>query len=253
MKMTNRQRNSVIIHVFFYTLLLVILLYFLISFFYPKIISLEQKKDETRGLFDSIQMVDKSGITFEEFQALSNSLEKNSYVTEVLKSIEKDFYLENLQNNDFQKFSDFLEAKKRELNSDEVKDILNKRDKKIVHIFPSYSDTYNPTDDDSLTDFKFINYIESLLETFNLSYTDSIGIKNLVLIDYFASQKENEKSLETNLFYIPVKLTLTGNKEGIINFLHFVENVGKIYLEDKDIKIYKDTFLNKNGRKIILE
>ena len=59
MKMTNRQRNSVIIHVFFYTLLLVILLYFLISFFYPKIISLEQKKDETRGLFDSIQMVDK--------------------------------------------------------------------------------------------------------------------------------------------------------------------------------------------------
>jgi len=251
--MTNRQRNSVIIHVFFYTLLLVILLYFLISFFYPKIISLEQKKDETRGLFDSIQMVDKSGITFEEFQALSNSLEKNSYVTEVLKSIEKDFYLENLQNNDFQKFSDFLEAKKRELNSDEVKDILNKRDKKIVHIFPSYSDTYNPTDDDSLTDFKFINYIESLLETFNLSYTDSIGIKNLVLIDYFASQKENEKSLETNLFYIPVKLTLTGNKEGIINFLHFVENVGKIYLEDKDIKIYKDTFLNKNGRKIILE
>ena len=75
----------------------------------------------------------------------------------------------------------------------------------------------------------------------------------MVLIDDFISPNANEKSLETNLFYIPVKLSLTGNKEGIINFLHYVENVGKIYEEDKDIKIYTDTFLNKNGRKTVLE
>ena len=253
MKMTNRQRNSVIIHVFFYTVLLIVLLYLLVSFFYPKIISLEQRKEDTRTLSESIESVEKSWITFEEFQALSSGVEKSSYVTEVLKSITKDFYSENLMNNDFQKFSDFLDSKKIELNSDEVKDILNKRDEKIVQIFPSYSDSYVVTESDSLTDFKFINYIESLLETFSLSYSDSIGIKSLVLIDDFISPNANEKSLETNLFYIPVKLSLTGNKEGIINFLHYVENVGKIYEEDKDIKIYTDTFLNKNGRKTVLE
>lgn len=253
MKMTNRQRNSVIIHIFFYTILLVVSLYLLVSFFYPKIISLEQKKDLTRNLYQSIQDIEKSWVTFEEFQALSNNVEKSPYVTEVLKNIEKDFYSENLKNIDFQKFSDFLEAKKVELNSDEVKEILEKRDEKIVQIFPSYSDNYISTQDDSLTDFKFINHIESLLETFGLSYSDSVWIKNLVLIDDFISQNANERSLETNLFYIPVKLTLTGNKTGIINFLHYIENVWKVYVEDKDIKIYKDTFLNKNGRKIILE
>jgi hypothetical protein len=105
---------------------------------------------------------------------LSNNVEKSPYVTEVLKNIEKDFYSENLKNIDFQKFSDFLEAKKVELNSDEVKEILEKRDEKIVQIFPSYSDNYISTQDDSLTDFKFINHIESLLETFGLSYSDSV-------------------------------------------------------------------------------
>ena len=142
MKMTNRQRNSVIIHVFFYTVLLIVLLYLLVSFFYTKIISLEQRKEDTRTLSESIESVEKSWITFEEFQALSSGVEKSSYVTEVLKSITKDFYSENLMNNDFQKFSDFLDSKKIELNSDEVKDILNKRDDKIVQIFPSYSDSY---------------------------------------------------------------------------------------------------------------
>jgi len=60
MKMTNRQRNSVIIHVFFYTVLLIVLLYLLVSFFYPKIISLEQRKEDTRTLSESIESVEKS-------------------------------------------------------------------------------------------------------------------------------------------------------------------------------------------------
>jgi hypothetical protein len=45
-------------------------------------------------------------------------MEKSSYITEVLKNITKDFYLDNLINKDFQKFTDFLEDKKTKLNSE---------------------------------------------------------------------------------------------------------------------------------------
>ena len=255
MKRTKRERHAIIIHILFYTSLLILLIYFSISYFYPKIIAIEQQKKDTRSLYESTKNVEKSWLTFEEFQTLSTNVEKSVYVTEVLKNIEKDFYSQNLYNSEFSKFSDFLDAKKTQLSTPEIKNILDKRERKIIKILPSYSETYTWNESNALTDFKFVNYIEAIIETFRLSYTDAIGIKNLVLIDDFESGNVSDKSLETNLFYIPVKLTLTGNKTWIINFLHFVENVWKISVleEENNIEIYKDNFLSHNGRDITLE
>ena len=256
MKMSKRHKNSVIIHLFLYTILLLILIYFSMTFFYSKIMYLEQQKITTKLLYKNIQKIKKDWITFEEFKLSSNNMEKSSYITEVLKNITKDFYLDNLINKDFQKFTDFLEDKKTKLNSEWVKFILDERNEKIAKILPSYSDNYLWKDNTTLTDFKFVNYIESLLETFNLSYSNPIWIKNLVLIEDFVSKNTNPKSLETNIFYIPIKLSLKGKKEWIINFLHYIENVWKIYRDEDDIKIYnynnKDSFLHKNWKKIVL-
>jgi hypothetical protein len=126
----------------------------------------------------------------------------------VLKNIDKVFYDENLKNSEDPSFMSFLENKKIEINSLESQNILEQREKKIVHILPSYSDTSNIIDESALTDFKFINYIESVIETFGMSHSDSIGIKKLELLDDFISQDEKQNSLETNLFAIPVKLNI---------------------------------------------
>jgi hypothetical protein len=95
---------------------------------------------------------------------------------EILKNIGKDFYNSELTNKtENLNFSDFLGNKKELLNSDENKKILNFRDKKIKKILPSYIKNLDlKNDKDLLTDFKFINYIESMVETFSLKHNDSI-------------------------------------------------------------------------------
>jgi hypothetical protein len=45
----------------------------------------------------------------------------------------------------------------------------------IKNILPYYTDD-SSLSDNSLTDFKFINYIEELLNNFRLEYSNSIGI-----------------------------------------------------------------------------
>jgi len=37
-----------------------------------------------------------------------------------------------------------------------------------------------------LTDYKFINYVESIIETFNLSTSSPVGISELALLEGFS-------------------------------------------------------------------
>jgi hypothetical protein len=52
----------------------------------------------------------------------------------------------------------------------------------MLNILPSYSDANNA----SLTDFKFVSYLEALSNVFNLKYSDPIGVKNIVLLKDFS-------------------------------------------------------------------
>jgi hypothetical protein len=261
MKVTKRQQNGIIIHFLLYLVLLIVVLYFSLTFLYPTMMSIEGKKTDTEKLHELIGNVTSTWITFPEFQFLSKDIEKSTYVKEILKDLKEGFYKENFINEDFLEFDDFLKNKETKLNSPKNKDILAKREKNIVNILPSYSENYVRSWEDSLTDFKFINYIESLLLTFNLSYHDSIWIKNLVLLDEFISQGWSQWSLKTNLFYIPVKLTVSWKKLEVINFLDYIQHVWNIEIKEKDIQIYGDNFKergredfkDRNGREIVLK
>lgn len=180
---------------------------------------------------------------------MSKNTNKNSYVTEVLKNITPEFYNQYLKNTTQSSYIDFLNNKKVSLNSALNKTVATNRDKKILNVLPSYSDS----NDGTLTDFKFISYIEALANTFNFKYNDPIGIKNIVLMKDFSIDSSNKSWLETNLYYIPVKISIVITKKDLVNLLHYVEKVGNISIEDNGIKVYEDDFLNKNGRKVVLD
>jgi len=92
----------------------------------------------------------------------------------LLKNIQEDFYAINLANTSNLDFFDFLEKINEEVNSVENKKIMDYKEQEIRKILPSYSETTNDIAIDSLTDFKFINYIETILDTFSLKYSNPI-------------------------------------------------------------------------------
>lgn len=253
-KRSKREENSIIIHFAFYFVLTAWLAIFLIINIVPKIIEIEKEKTLTKEIYNSIEIIEKKGLTFSEFKVIAEAWNKDRVVLEILKNMTEDFYNENLVNETNKSYNYFLDAKNKELNSVENKAIVDNQIKQISTILPSYS--LQPIDLwwDLLTDYKFVNYVESLIETFGLSTDSSIGIKKLELVEEYLGSNEEGGSLDSNLYYIPLNLIIKWNKSGIINFLYYVENVWNIIIDEEEIKLNKDYwFLSKNGIKIILE
>jgi hypothetical protein len=85
-----------------------------------------------------------------------------------------DFYNESFKNTTTKDYVEFLNIKKNELNNPLEKEKFKQKENQIIKILPPYSESEVNGEDDLLTDFKFINYIENILATFNLDYTNEI-------------------------------------------------------------------------------
>lgn len=255
MKKTKREENAIIIHFVFYFVLTIWLIIFLITSIIPQITEIEKNKNLTEDAYNNIERIKSTWLNFNEFITFSNSLKNDKVTTEILKNLTEDFYKSNLVNNTENSYAEFLGLKIKELtNPENIKD-LDDKNKQISIILPSYSEPVIDIWWDILTDYKFINYIESLLETFNLSTKSPIGINKIKVVDEYVDPNNELDSLQSNIFYIPLSLNLVWDKEGIVKFLYYIENVWNIKINDKDIKINEDDnkFLYKNGRKIIIE
>jgi len=253
-KRSKREENSIIIHFILYFVLSIWLIIFITTSLIPKVIKIENEKKLTKEIYNNIKTVEKEWLTFNEFIILSDWWKKDKVVYEILKNMTENFYNENLVNKTDKLFNDFLNLKKEELNSVENITIVNNQIKQISTILPSYSDVVIDLWWDTLTDYKFINYVESLLETFGLSTSSSIGIKKIWLFKEYVWSTISWWSLESNLYYIPLNLILSWDKAWIINFIYYLENVWNITINGKEIILKEDNgFLSKNWRKIILE
>ena len=249
MKRSRREKNSITIGFTFYLLGFLIVSYLLLFFIYPKILLIEEQKSDINSLYNSIETIRNKWIEFSDFKKEAKDLADTTYIREVVNSIETSFYDANLVNNSNSDYDVFLEeiTSMIEANSS----IKDEKDKVVEKLLPSYSENPIDTTSENLTDFKFINYLESIFETFNLSYSDPIGIKNVVLVEDFSSSDDN--SLETNIFYIPVDLSLVWSKKWILNFIHYIENVWNVWLTENDIEILADKVLYNNNLPLLLE
>lgn len=254
MERQKREENIIMIHFAFYFVLTIGLLVYLFISILPQILVIEDTKKSTKELYNSLTRIEKSWLTFDEFKSLNNVWSNSVVVNEILKSMTWDFYTANLVNTKSANYKEFLNNKVKDLNSDENKKIAQEKINKISKVLPPYSDTSIDFSPYALTDYKFVNYVESIIESFNFTTNNSIWITKLSLVGDYAISTGKSDSLESNIYYIPLNLVLNWTKSSVIDFLYFIENVWNISVDKNDININNNYwFLSKNSIKKILE
>jgi hypothetical protein len=113
---------------------------------------------------------------------------------------------------------------------------IEKKNEIVSAILPVYSEFVSDLWDWTLSEFKFINYIESIMETFRLTYNNQVWIQNVTLVEWY-SVGILDSTLETNIYYIPVTFDLVWRRADILDFLYFAERVWKVTIDGNDIEI----------------
>ncbi len=243
MTKTKRQKNAIIIN---FSIIIVLFIASVIStlvYIIPWFNKVEWLKQQAKVVYDDYKTIQKEGQSFNDFKAIistSASNSSNTYTKKILEDIDEDFYNLHLKNTEYKSYKDFI-SNITDKYSDTTE--FDNKLKKLWNILPSYSDQISDFWDDFLTDFKFINYIESLTNTFNINFRNSIGIKEVNLVDGY-STSTNDSSLETNIYYIPLELDLRWRKESILDFIYFIQRVGQINeYENKEEGTFDITFV----------
>ncbi|MCD5385372.1 hypothetical protein LRZ95_01755, partial [Candidatus Gracilibacteria bacterium] len=246
MKRTTREKNTIIITFIFYFILILGVIGIILFNTIGKISEVEAKKIDTQKLYEELSKIKKEGINFNEFKNISTDNETDKVI---LSNITSDFYNKYLKNNGSTDFDTFINKKKKELNSEENTKLIEKNKSQIINVLPIYLENNINIGGDKLSDLKFVNYIESIVDSFNLSIGGSIGIGNVVLLDEYAVSSNGGDSLESSIFYIPLNITVKGTKSNIIDFLYFIEHVGNIEINNNKINVVRDykNFLSVNG------
>lgn len=235
MKRSKREENWIIIHLAFYSILTLSLIFYISWNLYSTIKEIELNKSLTIEIQSNLNRINESWLNYDEFKETKTDSKTSKLTLEILKSMTKDFYNNNLINKEYPSYDEFLSNKESNLNSDENKAIVTEKKNKIKKILPWYTDNTITINEYTLTDYRFINYIESLIESFNLTTNDSLWIKKLKLLEDYTISKTIWNWLDTNIFYIPLNLTLNWSKSSILDFLYFIENVWNIKLENNNI------------------
>ncbi|MDP2396333.1 MAG: hypothetical protein Q8S84_07915 [bacterium] len=95
-------------------------------------------------------------------------------ISEILNSITNDFYTTNLVNTKESNYTKFLEKKVIDLNNSDNQKLVEEKINKISKVLPPYTDNSFEFSPFTLTDYKFVNYVESIIESFNLNSSSSI-------------------------------------------------------------------------------
>lgn len=249
-----RKQNNIISILLFYFIWILVLVFFLFSMVIPDYKEIEENKTATFSIYENKLRVEKNWIDLTEFK--ENLPEEkytwNLFLTNIINDLNDRFYNDFFINKWNWNHEEYI-SKLLEDYSDRWE--FNKNLSLISSILPVYSDLTSFWDESSevlkefaenndlLSDFKFINYIERLAHTFNVSFDNSIWIEELVLLNEY-SIWSTWNSLETNIYYIPVDLDITTTKELLLDLLYFVENVWNVTLDWEDL-ILNNTISNE--------
>jgi hypothetical protein len=113
---------------------------------------------------------------------------------------------------------------------------IEKKNEIISAVLPIYSEFVSDLWDGTLSEFKFVNYIESIMETFRLSHNNQIWIQNVTLVEWYSIWLL-DSTLESNIYFIPVSLDLTWRRADILDFLYFAERVWRVTIDWNNIYI----------------
>lgn len=242
------KRPKYIVTWFFFSLAtMIVLICFLLFFLYPKINEIWEEKKDVATKIDSIELIKKKWLTFEEFNTLKNSFKANLYLASLLKKTDASFYNSNFVNNkDWEDYNSFFSKKVLEVNKAQSNEQYIEIQDSYKSILPTYVEENIENEEWVMTDLKFITYIESILYTFNLEMANkNLTVWNLNTLTEYSNDKDS--ALDTTIFYIPYTFDVTGKKKDILDFIYFLENVWSINInENGEIEVYEDNFINKS-------
>ncbi len=255
--------NQAIFQSFLFNIVILMILIAVGSYYiYPEYQFSEEKKVEFQEVSQKYNNLITKGLSFGEFKKLhtTNSInkkwEKKILLNNILISFREDDYNDHFTSTGGI-YTTFLDLKiidaKEKRKQQQGSNIISK----ISKILPEYTSD-SSLSKSSLTDFKFINYIERLLDKFQLSTKDKIWIGNLVEIWKRPIEKwekrVKEDPLEGIIYKWLLKLSLVWEKKNIVNFIHYIENVWKISVKNKEVSIpainRQKLIINKDWKKI---
>lgn len=240
-KRTRLEENKIIIWNLFFGFCIFAILWIIFFHAYPQIEEIEKIKIDTISLNENLNKYKKEWLPLEEFKnSFSSNLESigkdKNYLVSFVKEVDQKFYDKNLKNTKEVSYEKFISKKEAELKNN----VSNEEKLNIIsRILPFYSDKIK--DKNTLTDFEFINYIESIISTFQLLYENPIWIKEIKQVEDY-TLNDNDFSLDKWIYQIPIELDIVWAKSSIIEFLYFIENVWKISLNEdtKEIIVNND-------------
>ncbi len=228
-------KNKLIISIFI-TIVLCIVLW---VYTYPELKSVSNIKNELLGKISEYDTYAQKWIT--DVTTFDN-LVKDPALKKLLVSEEwKTFFTSQFNNDTSSSYDAFLTEKQKYIDDVKKSWVVDERNNQISKVLPSYTEWYEV--EGNMTDLAFVNYVESLLRTFQLRTTSQIWIENLVPVD------QTETNVSTQIFYIPLKLDLVGRKADIVEFLYFLQNVWLVWSIDEknnnSLVFYKDNLVNR--------
>ena len=244
-KTTKREQNNLILSNIFFAIISFSLLFWWWYYLYWEISSIEEIKANTMELNTKLNSYKKEWIDFKTLEETLSEIDTSSMnntekrILEsnkiILKEIDENFYNNNFINKKENNFDSFISKKKEDYKKNSWD--TEKKLEIISKILPLYS--AEKIDENTLTDFQFINYIESIISTFRLSYKNYIWIKDIKQVENYVLSN-TDKSLDKTIWEIPVELDISWRKSSIIDFLHFIEKVWKININDETWEITVD-------------
>lgn len=243
--MKHREKQSIII--WFFSALFIFISFLVISFIYvyPNILDIENNKKLLIEKINKYKIFNEKWVDFNGFKNLIwhysntddktlNELLDSWYFKKSLKNIDENFYNHAVYNWDYDSFNseknilDYLDDNLKWLDWIKKSDSFNKKIWKLSSVLPTYSNYIELDSSKSLTDLKFISYIEKLLNSFYLKTTSSIWIKDILAVENKMINKED------NIYYIPLDLELTWTKINILKFLDYIKNTWNVDFKEND-------------------
>ncbi|MCH8518614.1 hypothetical protein LAT59_02545 [Candidatus Gracilibacteria bacterium] len=219
-------------------------------YLYQEIQGFEEIKTELSEDFDYYKNIQKNGVEFGRVSRLMSDSGKlqDSYLRNIFTQLTPAFYTQHFRNTTSESFRDFLVEKGGEIDAIKSTDEYRSRYEMLDAILPIYSPDIRITQDD-MSNAEFINNVENLLYSFNLTHRGEIGVRSLSLVSRTENpgnnQNNEEDNLSENIFMIPLDLTIEGMKGNIVNFIHYLSHVGSVTadLTNNSLIPYNDSFL----------
>lgn len=232
-KRTKREESMIVLWNVFFWLLTIWLIVWIFTYILPNYNEINTLKTQAFEEKQKLETYKKQWIPFSKLKDYSEKAEifwenlalKNQ-VSWILSEMTDELYNKTLKNTKEADYQTFIKKKldsyKEDKNSEEILDMTSK-------ILPLYDKSI--WEKGQITEFEFINYVESIIATFNLRYKNSIWINNLSYLEEY-KLTNSDNSFDKWISQIPIELDIVWNKSSILDFLYFIENVWKVELSE---------------------